>query len=375
MILSGRVVTISRTRIHCGPSAIHELHTMLLMQEYRNSRIFVLVDPNTGKHCLPLLAEACPELGAASVFEIEGGEESKSMLTAQKIWDELLAAKADRHSLLINLGGGVVTDMGGFVASAFKRGIPYINIPTSLMGMADAAVGGKTGVNLHNLKNQLGFFYSPAAVFIDTRFLKTLPETHLRSGFAEIVKSALIGDAILWRRILRQGAGNIFAMNTADRIWQEMIMKTVTFKNRIVCQDFRELKTRKILNFGHTIGHAVESLHLGNDKKTLLHGDAVALGMIAETWLSNIKAGLSDTETLEIITFLKTLYHKQCGLLKSSVTDTTRILDELCNLLLHDKKNKNGEIRFTLIRSAGKPKINITAGRDEIRSALNTLFE
>ena len=375
MILSGRVVNISRTRIDFGFNALDNLHKMLLSQENRKSRIFILVDPNTGEHCLPVLAKACPGLDSASVFEIEGEETSKSLVTAQKVWSELLAAQADRQSLLINLGGGVVTDMGGFVAAGLKRGIAYINIPTSLMGMVDAAIGGKTGVNLHNLKNQLGFFYSPAAVFIDTRFLKTLPETHLRSGFAEIVKSALIGDAILWRRILRQGAGNIFAMNTADRIWQEMIMKTVTFKNRIVCQDFRELKTRKILNFGHTIGHAVESLHLGNDKKTLLHGDAVALGMIAETWLSNIKAGLSDTETLEIITFLKTLYHKQCGLLKSSVTDTTRILDELCNLLLHDKKNKNGEIRFTLIRSAGKPKINITAGRDEIRSALNTLFE
>ena len=375
MILSGRVVNISRTRIDVGFNALDNLHKMLLSQEYRKSRIFILVDPNTGKHCLPVLAKACPGLDSASVFEIEGEETSKSLVTAQKIWIELLAAQADRQSLLINLGGGVVTDMGGFVAAGLKRGIAYINIPTSLMGMVDAAIGGKTGVNLHNLKNQVGFFHSPTAIFIDPRFLKTLPEAHLRSGFAEVIKSALVGDPVLWRKILGKGASTILALETSDKFWQDMILKTVVFKNRICCQDFREKKLRKILNFGHTIGHALESLSMATDQNTLLHGDAVALGMIAETWLSHMKAGLSETEAIGIISFLRAGYQAQADVVKDSFKITGSSYDSIYDLLLHDKKNKDGQILFTLLQAAGKPRVSMRAGREEIVSALDKLFE
>jgi len=375
MILSGRVVTVARTRIHYGVDALENLRKLLASAEYRKSSVFIIVDPNTGKHCLPGLVKACPSLDSASVFEIEEGEASKSISTAAKIWSEMLSAQADRQSLLINLGGGVVSDLGGFIAAGYKRGIAYINIPTSLLGMVDAAIGGKTGVNLQQLKNQLGFFYSPLAVFIDTRFLQTLPEVHIHSGFAEIVKSALVGDAVLWRRMLRQGAVNILAADISGNLWPELVMKTVTFKNRIACQDFREQKLRKILNFGHTIGHALESLVLAGGNKNLLHGDAVALGMIAETWLSHLKAGLDETEAIGILAFLRDGYRAQTGFLRDFMTGSGFSYDSICDLLLHDKKNKEGQIRFTLIQAAGKPRINLTAGRDDIVAALDKLFE
>lgn len=375
MILSGRVVNLSRTRIHYGTDALQGFRKLIVSQEYRKSRVFILVDANTGKHCLPLLVEACPELDAASVFEIEGGEASKSLIAAGKIWGELLAAQADRHSILINLGGGVVSDLGGFVAAGLKRGIKYVNIPTSLMGMVDAAIGGKTGINMGKLKNQVGFFYSPIAVFLDPRFLKTLPSAHIRSGFAEVIKSALLGDPVLWRKLLRLGAENILRMDTSEKPWQDMIMKTLTFKNRIVCQDFREQKLRKILNFGHTIGHALESLSLGRDENILLHGDAVALGMIAESWLSHMKAGLSKAEAMEIISFLKAGYKPQADALKGFFKSSPASLDSIYDLLMHDKKNREGQITYTLIQAAGKPRINLAAGREELAAALEKIFE
>ncbi|MEI7491231.1 MAG: 3-dehydroquinate synthase family protein [Bacteroidota bacterium] len=375
MILSARVATVSGTRIHCGSNALQGFRKLLLSHEYRKSRVFILVDANTGKHCLPLLVEACPELDAALVFEIEGGEASKSLSSAEKIWIELLASGADRRSLLVNLGGGVVSDLGGFIAAGLKRGIPYINIPTSLTGMVDAAIGGKTGVNMGELKNQLGFFYSPLAVFVDARFLKTLPSDHIRSGFAEIVKSALIGDPVLWRKLLRKGAENILALDILEKPWQDLIMKTMTFKNRITCQDFREQKLRKILNFGHTIGHALESFVLARDEKGLLHGDAVALGMIAETWLSHLKAGLSGEEAMEIISFLKAGYKIQAETLGDLVQKTPSSYDNIYTLLLYDKKNSEGQVRYTLIQAAGKPRINRQAGRDETAASLDKIFD
>jgi len=375
MILSGRVVSISRTRIHCGLNVLEDLPKLLASFEYRASRFFILTDSNTARHCLPVLVGCCPVLDSASMFEIDPGEPSKSLAVAEKIWNELLSARADRQSLLINLGGGVVSDLGGFVAAGFKRGIPFINIPTSLMGMVDASIGGKTGVNLGPIKNQVGFFYSPAAVFIDPRFLRTLPEAHLRSGFAEIVKSALIGDPLLWRRILKQGGRNILASDVCGKTWEDLILKTVTFKNRIACQDFTEKKLRQILNFGHTVGHALESLTLGNENQALLHGEAVALGMIAETWLSHMNAGLSGDEAGMIITFLKNVYAPQILALHDFITRRGITNDHIVELLLHDKKNKDLQIRFTFLRAAGKPVVNQTAGPDEVGVAMDKLFE
>lgn len=372
MVLSARVVNVSKTRIECGLNALASLHKILSSRQYAKSKVFILVDSETGKHCLPLLVETCPGLNSASVFEIPGGEVSKSLGTAEMIWSELLAAGADRQSLLINLGGGVVTDLGGFVAAGVKRGIAYINIPTSLMGMADAAIGGKTGVNLSGLKNQIGFFYSPLAVLIDPCFLKTLPEAQIRSGFAEIVKSALIGNPVLWRKLLKHGASEILSRDTTDTFWLEMINETVSIKNHIACQDFREMKLRKILNFGHTIAHALESYFMGMQGIDLLHGEAVALGMIAETWLSVEKCALNEAEAMEITSFLKKAYNPLIGIVANLSDQET--LNGICSLLIHDKKNRNGQIRMTLIKSAGKPRVNIPVTIAEAASALKKVF-
>jgi len=375
MILSGRVVQVSKTRIHCGLNVLNDLRKLVSSHDYKASRVIILADTNTARHCLPRLVSHCPELDSASMFEIDPGEASKSLAVAEKIWNELLLSGADRHTLLINLGGGVVSDLGGFVAAGYKRGIAYVNVPTSLMGMADASIGGKTAVNLAKMKNQVGFFYAPVAVFIDTVFLKTLPEAHLRSGFAEIVKSALIGDPVLWRRILRMGAENILSTDTSEKSWQDLVLKTVTFKNRVACQDFREKKLRKILNFGHTIGHALESLSIGHETRALLHGDAVALGMIAETRLSQMKAGLSETDAELIISFLRHAWATQIGMLKELLGSGDVTNEGIINMLLHDKKNKGSQICFTLLKEPGKPAVNIVAQPGEIAASLETLFE
>jgi 3-dehydroquinate synthase len=375
MILSGRVVSTSKTRIYCGLNVLNDLRKLVSSYDYRASRVIILADTNTARHCLPVLVSSCPELDSASMFEIDPGEASKSLAVAEKIWNELLLSGADRHTLLINLGGGVVSDLGGFVAAGYKRGITYVNVPTSLMGMADASIGGKTAVNLSQMKNQVGFFYSPAAVFIDPVFLKTLPEAHLRSGFAEIVKSALIGDPVLWRRILRLGAEAILSTGTSEKLWQDLVLKTVTFKNRIACQDFREKKLRKILNFGHTVGHALESLSSGHAKTALLHGDAVALGMIAETRLSQMKAGLSETEAGMIESFLRDAWADRVMMMKDLQGRGDISIESISKLLVHDKKNKGGKISFTLLKEIGKPGVNIEAGPDEITASLEKLFE
>ena len=375
MILSGRVVSTSKTRIHCGLNVLNDLRKLVSSHDYKASRVIILADTNTAQHCLPRLVSHCPELDSASMFEIDPGEASKSLAVAEKIWNELLSARADRQSLLINLGGGVVSDLGGFVAAGYKRGIAYVNVPTSLMGMADASIGGKTAVNLAQMKNQLGFFYSPSAVFIDPVFLKTLPEAHLRSGFAEILKSALIGDTVLWRRILRLGTDTILSADTSGKLWQDLVLKTVSFKNQIACQDFREKKLRKILNFGHTIGHALESLSIGHEARAILHGDAVALGMIAETRLSQLKAGLSETDAEIIISFLRIAWATQIGLLKELVSSGDVTNEGIVRMLLHDKKNKGSQIRFTLLKEPGKPAVNIQAGPYEITDSLEKLFE
>ncbi|MEI6883756.1 MAG: 3-dehydroquinate synthase family protein [Bacteroidota bacterium] len=372
MILPGRVVDVTKTRIVCGAGALKTLQKILSAREFAGCRVFILVDSETGKHCLPLLAESFTQLNSASVFEVPSGEASKSLFTAEKIWSELIAGGADRQTVLLNLGGGVVSDLGGFVAAGLKRGIRYINIPTSLMGMADAAIGGKTAVNLGQLKNQVGFFYSPSAVLIDPVFLKTLPQAHIRSGFAEIIKSALIGNPVLWHKMLRHGSAEILSRDTSDTFWMEMLSQTVSIKNRIASRDFREVKLRKVLNFGHSIGHALESYFLKDQGISLLHGEAVAIGMMAETWLSHEKSALGEADAIEIISFIKGAYNPLTSVLSNLLDPAT--VGRICSLLAHDKKNRDGNIRMTLIESAGKPRLNIKVSLAEAASALQKVF-
>ena len=249
-----------------------------LNEHYSGRKKIILLDENTRRHCLPLL-----ETKNAELLEIESGEKNKHIQTCTQLWKTLIDLGADRHSLLINLGGGVICDIGGFVASTFKRGIDFIHIPTTLLAQADASVGGKTGVDFANLKNQVGVFSNPKAVFVFPQFLDTLDERQLRSGFAEIIKHALIRDKTLWHTIQ--------SVDVNDRSGlTDVISQSLQIKNDIVTDDPFEKGLRKILNFGHTIGHAVESVSLRQHKKQLLHGEAVAIGMICEAYLSDRKS-------------------------------------------------------------------------------------
>ena len=275
--------------IFIGDNNFEELQ-QFLKESY--SSCFVLVDENTEQHCYTLIKDLLPK---HSLIQIKAGEEFKTIETCCLIWERLTQANADRKSLLINLGGGVIGDMGGFAASCYKRGINFINIPTTLLAMVDASVGGKTGVDFNGFKNQIGLFSEPEAVFIYTTFLKTLAERELTSGFAEVVKHYLIADEKAFEE-LAQAKPSLKTLN-----WQQVIAASAHIKSTIVNQDPQEKGIRKALNFGHTIGHGVESFYLQQDKtKQLLHGEAVAVGLITESYLSVEKALLTEAQLIRI---------------------------------------------------------------------------
>lgn len=321
------------------------------------SGIFILVDENSLKHCYPQLVEKIEYFKDAEIIEIESGEENKSIEVCVHIWNTLSEFGADRKSLFVNLGGGVICDMGGFIASTFKRGIDFINIPTTLLSQVDASVGGKTGIDLNNLKNEIGVFSTPKAVFVNSDFISTLERSQQLSGFAEIIKHALIADPDYWKKIKRYDLNN-------DPDLEDIITASVTIKNQIVSEDPKEKGIRKILNFGHTIGHALETLSLEKkNKKTLLHGEAIAVGMICEAYISYKVAGLSQAALNEITAFiLKTYKHVNPG--KTDVK-------QLIAIMKHDKKNENDMINFSLLSEIGKCEINKTADVAVITEALN----
>jgi 3-dehydroquinate synthase len=360
MKLTNRIVTIDRTPVFFGKEAFPAIDR--LVGNLHPDGIFIMVDPGTRKHCLPVLMEKTNSLTKAMVIETIGGETGKTLGNVEKIWNELLVSGAGRSGLMINLGGGVVSDLGGFVAAGYQRGMNYINVPTSLMGQADAAIGGKTAVNLGNVKNQVGFFYAAAGVFIVPEFLKTLPEEHLRSGLAEIIKSVLIGNETLWHKLLKHPVGELLQKPVESGLWTDLIVNAVKFKNRVVARDYRERKLRKVLNFGHTIGHALEGLsHMGSGRP-LLHGEAVAAGMICAGFLSHQKTGLATTDLDAIVTYLNDGFHSN----PVDISSHERLLE----IMQHDKKKRSGEIQFTLISKPGHPVINIACDRAEISGAL-----
>jgi 3-dehydroquinate synthase len=310
------------------------------ISENNYSNIFIIVDSITNEACLPkLLPYIATEL-TIEIIEFEAGEINKNIETCIQLWNVLTELGADRKSLILNLGGGVVTDLGGFVASTFKRGIDFINIPTTLLSMVDASVGGKTGVDLGNLKNQIGVINTPKMVLIDTTYLETLSQIEMRSGLAEILKHGLIIDKVYWNQFL-----DLSKIDYAD--FDQIIYDSIKIKNEIVMQDPNEKGIRKALNFGHTLGHAIESYFLENEnKKTLLHGEAVAIGMILESYISMQKNLISADEYLEIKTTINSIY--ECVVFEES--DINPILE----LLIHDKKNEYGTIKFVLLDGIGK---------------------
>lgn len=332
-----------------------ELNSFLERSNF--SKIFILVDTNTHNHCLPNFLANVSYSSELEIIEMEAGEFNKNIDTCTQVWHTLSELGADRKSLLINLGGGVVTDLGGFVASTFRRGISFINVPTSLLAMVDASVGGKTGVDLGSLKNQVGIIIFPVMVLIDTLFLKSISKSEIRSGLAEMLKHGLIKDAEYWRRLC-----GLKSLNLRDL--DHLIYESVVIKNDVVKQDPNEHGERKQLNFGHTLGHAIESYFLSSENKTtLLHGEAIAAGMVLEAYLSNKTCGLTNEELSQIKKAFINLY----GLIKFNNEDKNSIIE----LLIYDKKNSHGVIKFALIECIGKSKIDVIVNEDMIYEAFS----
>ena len=351
-----KVIQTEKHNIYIASNSLPELQKFLL----NHSKIFVLVDENTKKHCLKKLSIDNYQL---TIIQIKSGEKNKNLRTCEKIWKELSKHNADRKSLLINLGGGVITDIGGFCASTYKRGIDFINVPTTLLSQVDASVGGKTGIDFLGYKNQIGTFSFPKTVFVNPDFLKTLNKRELISGFAEVIKHGLIADKDYWRKI-NTSSPALFLKEKGE----EIISHSIEIKNKIVSADPYEKGERKKLNFGHTIGHAVESASL-KTKKPLLHGEAIAIGMICEAYLSRKILGLSNEELNAITSFITSVFHPK------KINTSTKTL---VGLMKQDKKNKDSEINFTLLSSIGKAEINNSCAEDLIEESIgffNSLCE
>ncbi|MGZ5209405.1 MAG: 3-dehydroquinate synthase [Kaistella sp.] len=323
--------------------------------DLKPSKIIVLVDENTHEYCLSVLLGNLETEIPFEIIEIEAGEDLKTIETATQLWEILSDFEADRKTLMINLGGGVITDMGGFVASTYKRGIRFINLPTTLLGMCDASIGGKTGIDHNFLKNIIGTFAEPEQIFVFPEYLKTLPFAELRSGFAEMLKHGLIADEKHWNDLI--SIQELSAENILPFI--ETSMK---IKQNIVEQDFREQHLRKTLNFGHTVGHALESLFL-QQAKPIPHGEAVVLGMIIETRLSFLTGLIPEDVAETIISNLRKSYPY---IPISQFTD-----EEILALMLNDKKNSGGKISFSLLDKIGKGNFDREVSREELISALH----
>jgi 3-dehydroquinate synthase len=315
--------------------------------------IFVLTDSNTNKHCLPLFDNKFQH--PYTLLTMEAGETKKHLATCEYLWALLSEQGADRNSLLINLGGGVVTDLGGFVACTYKRGIDFINIPTSLLGMVDASVGGKTGVDFQGLKNQIGIIREPEFILIDDAFLLTLPEEERRSGYAEMLKHGLIADADYFSLLSSK------SISIHDQM-TDHIRHSVNIKSQVVTKDPFERNLRKILNYGHTLGHAIETHFLEHPtKKRLLHGEAIAIGMIMEAELSYRTKNLTVEERDQIKTVFSSIY--------DPVSFAESDLIEIKGLLKYDKKNQSDQVRFVLLQAIGKPVIDCLVREEDINAA------
>jgi 3-dehydroquinate synthase len=315
-----------------------------VLEDLSPTKVFVLTDTNTKTYCLELFLKNVTFNITPEVLTIPAGELHKTITTCVGLWNELSEKGADRNSLLINVGGGVVTDLGGFVASTFKRGIEFINIPTSLLAMVDASVGGKNGVDLGILKNQIGIIRNPKCVIIDSKFLKTLADEQIISGYAEILKHGLIHSEEYWNLAAQFDITN--SVETDALIWGSVLIK-----NEVITEDPNENGLRKTLNYGHTLGHAIESYLLEhNSKKALLHGEAIAIGMILATYISSETLAFPKA-TLERIT--QTILQ---NFPKVRFNDLD--IEEVIKLLVYDKKNSNGKVYFVLLSDFGQHKIN-----------------
>ena len=349
--------------LYTGTSVFSSITDYLKKHFSDSENIFILVDENTKIHCLPALQSFVPRLQNSRVIEVLPGENGKTIETASHVWSRLSEMHADRDSVLVNLGGGSISDLGGFAAATFKRGITYMNIPTTLVGMIDAAIGGKTAINLGTLKNQVGIFTLPRAIFIYTGFLRTLEKQHMFSGIAELLKYGLAVDQGLWNRMTKLDYRKIIEEPFRDSLWEELVRRTVKTKSDIVEKDFRDMNERKILNFGHSFGHAFETFSMNRSGEGLLHGHAVALGMICESYLSTLKTGLGQKELDQIVSVIK-LNFPLYPLGRESY-------QELLDIMRKDKKNINGRLAFTLIKKPGTAVINQFCPPEMIEESLD----
>ncbi len=347
-------ITTDTYKVHFNDVAYNELNTYVNTQNF--SKIFILVDSNTHEYCLSKFMSYLSTDLDIEVIEIEAGEHFKTIETCVGVWNALSELGADRKSLMLNLGGGVVTDLGGFVACTFKRGIEYINIPTSLLAMVDASVGGKTGVDLGTLKNQVGVISSGVMVLIDTSYLETLPSDHLKSGLAEMLKHGLIHDRSYFNSLSDLSK---LTLNDLDKL----IYDSVVIKKDIVSEDPTEQGVRKHLNFGHTLGHAIESYFLSHsDKPDLLHGEAIAIGMILECYLSTQLLDFPKTDLDNVTKVINATY--------SHVTIDNSDHDAIIELLKYDKKNSHGQVKFVLLKQIGQPETDCIVSNELIVESL-----
>ena len=332
--------------IMIGDSSSH-LNRYLSKNNY--SKICILVDENTHSNCLKKI-EGDINFDY-DIFKIGSGEEEKNLATCSKVWNFLTENLYDRKSLIINLGGGVICDMGGFVASTFKRGVDFINIPTTLLAQVDASVGGKLGIDFNRYKNQIGIFKIPNLIIVDTKFLSSLTEREMSSGYAEVIKHCLIKDTKKFKEITK--------INWKDNNWEEIVRHSILIKSEVVENDLTEKGLRKVLNFGHTIGHAIETTYL-EKKNKFLHGESIAIGMICESYISFHKKMLSENELNTISGYILSVFK----------SNKIEYHEEILKNAKHDKKNFNKKIMISLLEEIGKCNFDFEVCEDEIKKSI-----
>jgi 3-dehydroquinate synthase len=336
---------VNPVQVHSDPSIL--LGSFFEKQTY--SQIVVLTDRNTRLHCYPIVSSYLP---THEIIDIEAGETFKNIDTCQVIWQRMTDLKLDRHSLMVVLGGGVLGDMGGFCAATYKRGIDFVLLPTTLLAQVDASVGGKLAIDFNGFKNHIGVFQLPVSTLICPPFLKTLPFRELRSGYAEVIKHCLISDREMWDEVRGK--------DVAGQNWEVVIRHSVAFKTKVVTEDPREKGRRKILNFGHTIGHALETYFLETDER-LYHGEAIAAGMIAESYLAWKKGLISAEDEREIVNYLVAVYGK------INVPDDPEIIE----IMRQDKKNRGNKILMALPQGIGNAIWDVEVNEEQVIEALS----
>lgn len=351
--IESSVIDAGRHPVVMGHDALRALDRDVKHAEA--STVFILGDENTLRHALPELLAHAPNLRDAETIGVSAGEASKSLGVCQEIWQHLTARAADREALLINLGGGVITDLGGFIAGAYKRGIRCMHVPTTLMGMVDAAIGGKTGIDLGGVKNMVGLFHDPLSVYVHGPFLRSLGKRELLNGVAEMIKHGLVRDADHYDAVRGAPLHDLDALTP-------LVERSAAIKAEVVREDPRESGTRKLLNFGHTIGHGIEAFSWEGGQRALLHGEAVALGMIAEAWLSWRQGLLPRSACDRIGEHLLSLY-KPYAL---QGDEHHRVIE----LMRNDKKNSGGQFRFTLLTGIGAARTDVAITAAQVEEAL-----